>query len=435
MTEEITTYIKSQKQYIRAKMTEVFVDSTFGTNKHGYELYCVLTEYDLRGRRLTQWFTALQNTGLTPNTVHTDKDFLEVTAASIAFRTHNSRYNHHLCLWHRLRAIDQYLTGKTRGIGFDSADTVRASTRTTVLPSYLHFLTEESEWMLSSRETKKVVVDKSSAPASLYESYEDIHASSVREMLEYCRSIGKPRLFGWARWEIASLCGRPGSSESIPISRTTMRLESHWRILKKGYAFELLDVLTYIICTGLVRSRIHVYLQDEAGRVKPSLYEDFAPLWRQCVDAIDESVIDDRNNLYHADKRQWICSSPDSSDKHSVRARPRCTPDLFQQQLPLIRFDGDFDVGVVQSSNYMEELKSLQLLPSEDPEAQEENDERLMQRDLGDFIRKQQEFIARYKRPYEEAMGRKRSADSQTMRKAQKSYYYMRPQNHGQGSV
>ncbi|KAK9376998.1 uncharacterized protein V1513DRAFT_163138 [Lipomyces chichibuensis] len=34
-------------KYSRAKMTEVFVDSTFGTNKHGYELYCVLTENDL----------------------------------------------------------------------------------------------------------------------------------------------------------------------------------------------------------------------------------------------------------------------------------------------------------------------------------------------------------------------------------------------------
>ncbi|KAK9247045.1 hypothetical protein V1506DRAFT_533364, partial [Lipomyces tetrasporus] len=99
----------------------------------------------------------------------------------------------------------------------------------------------------------------------------------------------------------------------------------------------------------------------------------------------------------------------------------------------------------------MEELKSLQLLPSEHPEAKEEDDERLwellriigwaaaeshsnprMQRDLGDFIIKQDELIARYKRPYEVAMCRTRSADSQTMRKAQKSYYYMRPQNHGQ---
>ncbi|KAK9371934.1 uncharacterized protein V1513DRAFT_285872, partial [Lipomyces chichibuensis] len=66
-------------KYSRTKVTEVFVDSTFGTNKHGYELYCVLTEYDLvslplsyllldtpgvqgdgkRGSWLTAWFTAL----------------------------------------------------------------------------------------------------------------------------------------------------------------------------------------------------------------------------------------------------------------------------------------------------------------------------------------------------------------------------------------
>ncbi|KAK9350538.1 hypothetical protein V1523DRAFT_370508, partial [Lipomyces doorenjongii] len=136
----VTPCFINHEKYSCAKMTEVFVDSTFGTNKHGYELYCVLTEYDLvslplsyllldtrslheegkRGRRLTQWFTALRNAGLTPNTVHTDKDFAEVTAASIAFRTNNSKYNHHLCLWHSLRAIDQYITGKARGRGLDS---------------------------------------------------------------------------------------------------------------------------------------------------------------------------------------------------------------------------------------------------------------------------------------------------------------------------
>ncbi|KAK9481502.1 hypothetical protein V1527DRAFT_499700 [Lipomyces starkeyi] len=69
--------------------------STFGTNRHGYELYCVLTEYDLvslplsyllldtrgvqevgkRGSRLTKWLIALRDAGLKPNVVHTEKDF------------------------------------------------------------------------------------------------------------------------------------------------------------------------------------------------------------------------------------------------------------------------------------------------------------------------------------------------------------------------
>ncbi|KAK9235977.1 hypothetical protein V1525DRAFT_408372, partial [Lipomyces kononenkoae] len=53
----------------------------------------------------------------------------------IAFRPGNSRFNHHLCLWHSLRAIDQYVTGKVRGRGLDLADTVRSSVRKTALPS------------------------------------------------------------------------------------------------------------------------------------------------------------------------------------------------------------------------------------------------------------------------------------------------------------
>ncbi|ODQ69036.1 hypothetical protein LIPSTDRAFT_203246 [Lipomyces starkeyi NRRL Y-11557] len=67
-------------KYYRSKMTEIFIDSTFGTNKHGYELYCVRTELDLvslplsyllldtrgireegkRGRRLTAWLTGFK---------------------------------------------------------------------------------------------------------------------------------------------------------------------------------------------------------------------------------------------------------------------------------------------------------------------------------------------------------------------------------------
>ncbi|KAK9310992.1 hypothetical protein V1524DRAFT_443877 [Lipomyces starkeyi] len=44
-----------------------------------------------------------------------------------------------------------------------------------------------------------------------------------------------------------------------------MRLESHWRILKIDCASRFtrprLDVLTSIICAGLVRSRIHFHAQ------------------------------------------------------------------------------------------------------------------------------------------------------------------------------
>ncbi|KAK9390252.1 hypothetical protein V1515DRAFT_589684 [Lipomyces mesembrius] len=58
-----------------------------------------------------------------------------------------------------------------------------------------------------------------------------------------------------------------------------------------------------------------------------------------------------------------------------------------------------------------------------------------MQRDVCGVIRNPDAFMARFKRPYEEAMDTARSAGKQTMRKSPKSYYYMRPQNHSQRSV
>ncbi|KAK9371224.1 hypothetical protein V1509DRAFT_643976 [Lipomyces kononenkoae] len=142
----------------------------------GEIVYCVLTQRALvslplsyllldtrgiqevgkRGTRLIAWLTALRATGLNPNVVHTDMDFAEVTAASIAFKTNNDKYNHHLCLWHSLRAIDQYITGKMKSKGFDSVDNTRNSTRLTALPRYLYFLSEESDWMQSNGQSKNV---------------------------------------------------------------------------------------------------------------------------------------------------------------------------------------------------------------------------------------------------------------------------------------
>ncbi|KAK9427757.1 hypothetical protein V1505DRAFT_402366 [Lipomyces doorenjongii] len=241
----LTPCFTDSQKFNRAKMTEIFIDSTFGTNRHGFELYCYLLldtrgiqEDGKRGSRLTQWFMALRNAGLKPTFVHTDKDFacmklsltyfipnrflvIEVTAASLAFGRNNSTYNHHLCLWHSLRAISQHISGKSEGRGGDSVDTVRASTRNAALPPYLHFLCDETEWILS-RGLKKpcsadqanrhllrhpilpqVVVDSESVPESLrYQTYEDIHASSIKEMLEYCRLIDQPKLFRyfWCNW-------------------------------------------------------------------------------------------------------------------------------------------------------------------------------------------------------------------------------------------
>ncbi|KAK9327192.1 hypothetical protein V1520DRAFT_349468 [Lipomyces starkeyi] len=99
------------------------------------------------------------------------------------------------------------------------------------------------------------------------------------------------------------------------------------------------------------------------------------------------------------------------------------------------------DGPVVTSSSYAEELTSFELMASENPEITESDDassrelREIINWATGDasrsnprmervrsFVRRQEGFIARYKRPYEEAMGRTRSADGQTMREAARSY-------------
>ncbi|KAK9234005.1 hypothetical protein V1525DRAFT_440141 [Lipomyces kononenkoae] len=43
----VTPCFTDSQKFDRSRMTEVFIDATFGTNRYGFELYCVLTEYDL----------------------------------------------------------------------------------------------------------------------------------------------------------------------------------------------------------------------------------------------------------------------------------------------------------------------------------------------------------------------------------------------------
>ncbi|KAK9493033.1 hypothetical protein V1508DRAFT_455731 [Lipomyces doorenjongii] len=184
-------------------------DGTHSTNKHGFDLYCVLPEYNLvslvslplsyilLARCPSRWqegiavngvVHGIANAGLKPNVVHTDKDFAEVTVASLAFGRSSSAHNHHLCLWHSLRAIDHISQtegilskGETKQCTAGQARDLRTMTKRHLLRQFL---------------LAKVVVDKANAPENiLCQNYEDIHASSIKEMLEYCSSIDQPKLF------------------------------------------------------------------------------------------------------------------------------------------------------------------------------------------------------------------------------------------------
>ncbi|KAK9357207.1 hypothetical protein V1504DRAFT_442939 [Lipomyces starkeyi] len=252
-----------------------------------------------------------------------------------------------------------------------------------------------------------------------------------------------------------------------------MRLESHWRILKKDYVSRFikprLDVLCYILFTDLVPSRIHLRLRAEAGREVPSVYKDFVQLWRRCADAIDCTTVLKRDEVCHADKEKWVCSClsfivnsrylckhlvsfyssphPDGNGRLVVRPPPPFRPELFQERLPLINFsdvqltssDAIISSGIDPNDSVEDDARSLTYAEGLD-EAMEplrvfgwaiqqcESNPR-MQRALSRFISNKEALMGQYKRPYEEALGISRSVGKNTMRKALKSYFHMRDQN------
>ncbi|KAK9490623.1 hypothetical protein V1508DRAFT_257514 [Lipomyces doorenjongii] len=90
----------------------------------------------------------MHSMAMQPTFVHTDKDFAEVTAASLAFGGNTSIYNHHLCLWHSLRAISQHISARQKAavvIQFKAA-----------LAPYLHFLCDETEWIFQETAKSRV---------------------------------------------------------------------------------------------------------------------------------------------------------------------------------------------------------------------------------------------------------------------------------------
>ncbi|KAJ8104397.1 hypothetical protein POJ06DRAFT_265225 [Lipomyces tetrasporus] len=133
------------------------VDATFGTNFHGFELYCVVGIYlyetvplsyllldtravegnGKRGIRLTTWFKHLTSLGLRPSVGHSDKDFAEIASALGVFSRCNRSYNHHLCLWHSLRAIDTWVpsNGSKRKLPLKETRVIRALVKRYLLSS------------------------------------------------------------------------------------------------------------------------------------------------------------------------------------------------------------------------------------------------------------------------------------------------------------
>ena len=102
---------------------------------------------------------------------------------------------------------------------------------------------------------------------------EQIWQNSVKEMYEYCRQNNLPRVwiyiweeyYTWSSW---ILWARSVADEINPL-RTTMTVESHWRVIKHDYLHHFnhprLDLLIHILIQKVIPrqiDRLYLLLYD-----------------------------------------------------------------------------------------------------------------------------------------------------------------------------
>ena len=92
-----------------------------------------------------------------------------------------------------------------------------------------------------------------------YRSPEGIHRACAAEMYNWCRPRNYFRLRAYF-WVI--LWGRSSNPREIPVLKTTMILESHWRKVKHDYLHRFnpprIDIVTWVLLSSVIPMLLHV---------------------------------------------------------------------------------------------------------------------------------------------------------------------------------
>ena len=135
-----------------------------------------------------------------------------------------------------------------------------------------------------------------------------------------CNVAGYFRLWAylwvhWYRTEEWKLWAR-SASEEVPVLKTTMIIESHWRSLKQGYLYEFnRPRVDLVVCTWLITSRVlpdsmrklQVFLEGKTRLGYPSWRKAFKKEWEYLEGKpVDRQKIDQ----YRTDPVNFVCGFP-----------------------------------------------------------------------------------------------------------------------------
>ena len=147
-------------------------------------------------------------------------------------------------------------------------------------------------------------------------SSETIHQESSNEMYTWCRARNYFRLWAylfvnWYRSEQWILWARSSNPEEIPILKTTMIVESHWRRLKHDFLHRFnrprIDLVVWILTSSSIPKGIEQIKAIQSGgfrKVFASWGRSFKRNWKQYQ---SQDVSPQSLSTYHTNAMRWTC--------------------------------------------------------------------------------------------------------------------------------
>lgn len=367
-------YISDSINTLARDSRELAMDSTFGTNNGGLSLFSVLAEVHGTGaplaycfvevfkdnskgvRRaepgsmigvLAQFLQKLRALGLDPAFFGTDKDLSEIFAVRQTWPNATIQ----LCYWHARRAIRTKLSASQETNTQNEYKPLEAQSVIPDLeicwgsmpirrpdgnhryggcacPSREQFTNFNAKGRMESKSSERETVVNIfsnhfnahpliSDHNGTYRRSEQIHRDCAREMYSWCRTRNYFRLWAylWVNWYQPSqwaLWARSANETEIPVLKTTMILESHWRKIKHDYLHRFnrprIDLVVWILLTRSIPdslARMHALLKQDHRRAIASWRKAFKREWKKLA----SRTVDDFRR-YHTDPAQWSCGCP-----------------------------------------------------------------------------------------------------------------------------
>lgn len=371
-------YITDAVHHLAESTKEVALDATFGTSNNAMSLYAVLAELDgsgiplaycftevhennVHGARkatpgsttavLDQFLSPLRDRGLNPTFVGTDKDFAEIRAVQQVWPAAKVQ----LCYWHARRAMRSRLANSRHAQA--AVTQYRPSEAATLVadieicwasiptsrPNGLHRYAQcecvsRNFDITASTYRESVTADDQVTMLDIFSKHYNahtfipgvdgahhtpkaIHQLCVTEAYHWSRSHNYPKLWAylWANWykpDHWSLWARSVDAIGIPVLKTTMIVESHWRKVKHDYLHRFcrprVDLTIWILLTRAIpnaTTRMHALLRRDHRQATASWRKDFKVEWDNLT---GRALMLDAGSpaRHHTEAAKWTCGCP-----------------------------------------------------------------------------------------------------------------------------